>query len=145
VPKQKRKAPSDLSGLTDEQKVERRKEQAREYSKRARQRGSEMKTEMAKEVMALGFARDVFEKAPHVCLVLSGDVRHTTILYANEATKAVLHIEPETLLGRCVCACMLMWNLDTDGRGSFAWWLVRRMRGRCLRIGHVTDERTPLS
>lgn len=99
-PKQKRKPPTDLSGLTDEQKVERRKQKAREYSKRARQRGSDMKTEMTEEVSALTFAREIFERAPQVYLVLSGDVRSTTILYANQATKTVLHLEPKALWGR---------------------------------------------
>lgn len=79
-PKQKRKSPTDLSGLTDEEKVERRKQQAREYSKRARERDSDVKAELAKEVEALRFVREVFEEAPHVCMVLSGDVRHTTVL-----------------------------------------------------------------
>lgn len=61
-----------------------------------------MKGEIAKEVVALGFMRDIFELAPHVCMVLAGDVRSTAILYANEATKAVLHVHPQELLGRWV-------------------------------------------
>lgn len=100
MPKQKRKPPTDLTGLTNAQRVERRKQQAREYSKRAREREKEMKDEIAKEVVALGFVRDVFEMAPHVCMVLSGDVRTTNILYANDATKKVLHVDPQELLGR---------------------------------------------
>ena len=98
LPKQKRKAPEDLAGLTDEEKVHRRKQQAREYSKRARERGSEMRVELTKEVKALRFTRDVFELAPHICMVLSADVRRTAILYANHATNAILHLQPEKIL-----------------------------------------------
>ena len=99
-PKQKRKPPTDLSGLTDEQRVERRKQQARVYSKQARERLKDEKAEMAKDVEDLAFAREVFEMAPHVCMVLSGDVRATTILYANHATKKYFHLDPRELLGR---------------------------------------------
>lgn len=59
-----------------------------------------MMTEMTKEVGALAFAREILEQAPQVYLVLSGDVRATAILYANEATKRVLHLEPKKLWGR---------------------------------------------
>jgi hypothetical protein len=87
-----------LTGLTDEEKVQRCKQQAREYSKRARERDSEMRVGLTKEVKALRFTRDVFELAPHVCMVLSADVRRTAILYANHATSSILHLKPEKIL-----------------------------------------------
>lgn len=99
-PKQKRKPPTDLSGLTDEEKVKRRKEHARTYSRQSRQRHKEMRDELAEELDALAFVRDLFELAPHVYIVLSPDVVCTTILYANQATKSMLHFDPSELLDR---------------------------------------------
>lgn len=70
------------------------------YSKQARKRRKDEKAEMAKDVDALTFAREVLEMAPHICMVLSGDVRCTSILYVNDTTKDFLHIDPRELLGR---------------------------------------------
>jgi PAS domain-containing protein len=111
LPKKKRASPTDLSGLTDEEKVERRKRQAREYSRQARVRNSEMKAQLLEEVDALYLMRTIFEDAPHVYMVLSGDVRRTTILYANQAAEDVLHHDVEALLGRCV-------KMDEGGGGG---------------------------
>lgn len=80
--------------------MERRKQLAREYSRRARVRNNQMKAKILEEVSGLDCMRAIFELAPHVYMVLSGDVRNTTILYANEATEDVLHHEADTLLGR---------------------------------------------
>lgn len=102
LPKKKRASPTDLSGLTDQEKVARRKRHAREYSRQARLRNSHLMTKLADEVDDLSVVRSVFEEAPNVYMVLAGDIRSTTILYANQATEDVLHHAPGTLLGRCV-------------------------------------------
>jgi len=100
LPKKKRASPTDLAGLTDEEKVERRKQQAREYSRQARERNGKMKAQLLDELEDLDLMRTIFEAAPHVYMILSGDVRFTAILYANQATADVLHHEAEALLGR---------------------------------------------
>ena len=57
--------PTDLAGLTDEEKVERRKQQAREYSAGAGA-GREMKVELIDEVEDLGFMRTSSSGAPRL-------------------------------------------------------------------------------
>jgi hypothetical protein len=85
--------------LSAEERVARRKQRAREYSRRARERHQAQAAELAELADALGLARDIMELAPNVYLTLSPDVQ-ALVLYANTATRRALGMDPAAILGR---------------------------------------------
>ena len=100
----KHRAPrEDLSGLTAEEKVERRKARARVYSNHARKRDEVKKQALVEDVDMMQLFRHVVEDAPHMVAVVSPDL-DCTFRYANEAFARILGFLPHRLLTRPVWA-----------------------------------------
>jgi PAS domain S-box-containing protein len=96
----KRRAPrEDLSTLTAEEKVERRKARARVYSHHARKRDEAKMQALAEDVDMMQVFRHIVEDAPDIMAVVSPDL-DCSLLYANEAFGRVLGFVPQRLLGR---------------------------------------------
>ena len=96
----KRRAPrEDLSTLTAEEKVERRKAKARVYSHHARKRDEAKMQALAEDVDMMQVFRRIVEDAPDMMAVVSPDL-DCSFLYANEAFERVLGFLPHRLLGR---------------------------------------------
>ena len=96
----KHRAPrEDLSGLTAEEKVERRKARARVYSNHARKRDEARKQALVEDVDMMQLFRHVVEDAPHMIAVVSPDL-DCTFRYANEAFARILGFLPHRLLTR---------------------------------------------
>ena len=96
----KRRAPrEDLSMLTAEEKVERRKARARVYSHHARKRDEAKMQALAEDVDMMQVFRFIVEDAPGMMAVVSPDL-DCSFLYANEAFGRVLGFPPRHLLGR---------------------------------------------
>jgi len=102
--KKKCRAPrEDLSTLTAEEKVERRKAKARIYSHHARKRDEANMQALAEDVGMMQVFRRIVEDAPDMMAVVSPDL-DCSFLYANEAFERVLGFLPHRLLGRPLCA-----------------------------------------
>ena len=100
----KRRAPrEDLSTLTAEEKVERRKARARVYSHHARKRDEAKMQALAEDVDMMQVFRRIVEDAPDMMAVVSPDLE-SALLYANEAFGRVLGFLPHRLLGRSLWA-----------------------------------------
>ena len=96
----KRRAPrEDLSTLTAEEKVERRKARARVYSHHARKRDEAKMQALAEDVDMMQVFRRIVEDAPDMMAVVSPDL-DCSLLYANEAFGRVLGFVSHRLLGR---------------------------------------------
>jgi len=96
----KRRAPrEDLSTLTAEEKVERRKAKARVYSHYARKRDEAKMQALTEDVDMMQVFRRILEDAPDMMAVFSPDLG-CSFLYANEAFERFLGFLPHRLLGR---------------------------------------------
>jgi PAS domain-containing protein len=97
--KAKRAPREDLSGLTAEERVERRRARARAYSHCARQRHKALLQEARVDLAAMELYRTIIENAPHIVMVLSADLQ-STVLYANKAVSRLLCIVDSDVVGR---------------------------------------------
>ena len=98
--KKKCRAPrEDLSTLTAEEKVERRKARARVYYYHARKRDEAKRQALAEDVDMMQVFRHIVEDAPDMMAVVSPDL-NCFLLYANEAFERVLGFLPDRLLGQ---------------------------------------------
>jgi len=96
----KRRAPrEDLSTLTAEGKVERRKAKARIYCHHARKRDEANMQTLAEDVGMMQVFRRIVEDAPDMVAVVSPDL-DCSFLYANQAFGCVLGFLSNCLLGR---------------------------------------------
>ena len=68
-----------------------------------------MRFEWTMEEKAFHFTRDVFEMAPHVCVMLFANVHRTTILYANYAINTILRLQPEEILDQSTTRSTVYW------------------------------------
>jgi PAS domain S-box-containing protein len=96
----KRRAPrEDLSMLTAEEKVERRKARARVYGHHARKRDEAKMQALVEDVDMMQVFRYIVGDAPDMMAVVSPDL-DCSLLYANEAFERVLGSLAQRLLGR---------------------------------------------
>jgi len=80
---------NDLSTLTAEEKVERRKARAREYSRVARLRSEELAVELTRDVEAMRAFEAMVEESPALRLVLAPDL-NALVMYANRTAVRLL-------------------------------------------------------
>jgi PAS domain S-box-containing protein len=96
----KRRAPrEDLSNLTAEEKVERRKARARVYSHYSRKRDEARLEALEKDVSIMQVFQHIVEDAPDMLTVVSPDL-DALVLFANEAFTRVLGVNPKGLVGK---------------------------------------------
>ncbi len=96
----KHRAPrEDLSNLTAEEKVERRKARARIYSHYSRKRDEARMEALEKDVSMMQVFQHIVEDAPDMLTVISPDL-DSFILFANEAFSRVLGLNPKGLVGK---------------------------------------------
>jgi PAS domain-containing protein len=103
-PKGQRAPREDLSPYTAEDKVERRKARAREYSTIARKRQEAIETAFKLDLGYMRSFRVIMEEGPHMVAVVAPDLE-ANVLYANGAFHRALAVHPKRLLGRS------LWNL----------------------------------
>ena len=95
----KRRAPKeDLSGLTAEEKAERRKIRARIYNRLSRNRRYRLHDDLRSNVNRMGIYKNIVDDAPDMMCVISPDIQ-SQVLYINKAAQCVLQIEPAQLVG----------------------------------------------
>lgn len=86
--------------LTSEERLKRRKEKARIYSKIARQRQGAYVNELKANLEVLMVYHYMIEEAgPEMVICLSPDL-HAQVLYINSLVTWTLNIEPAALIGR---------------------------------------------
>lgn len=88
-----------LTGLSQAEKLERRKERARVYSHIARRRQEGFLRDLTADVEHLSVFQTLVEELPDAVLVLSPD-REGRILFIDGLAAALLAPEPKMLLGR---------------------------------------------
>ncbi|KAM3568911.1 hypothetical protein VYU27_008980, partial [Nannochloropsis oceanica] len=81
--KQRRARKEDLSGLTAEEKVERRKVRARMYNRLSRYRCSRLHGDLHKDVSRMEMYKNIVEDAPDMICVISPDIQ-SQVLYINK-------------------------------------------------------------
>ena len=96
--KQRRALKEDLSGLTTEEKVERRKMRARMYNRLSRRRRKQLHGDLRSDVKRMRIYKDIVDDAPDMMCIISPDIQ-SQVLYINKAARRVLHTEPSRLLG----------------------------------------------
>jgi hypothetical protein len=101
--------------LTAQEKAQRRKEKAREYSRVARRRQEQYVNELRERVEMLGVYHYLVEECgPDLVLCLSADVR-ARVLFANGLAGRALGVDPGALIGQCVLAvCGLVGQRAVD-------------------------------
>jgi len=87
-----------LSGLTAEDKAERRKKRARMYNRMSRKRLYRLRGDLHNDVNRMEIYKNVVDNAPGMICVISSDIQ-SQVLYINKAARCVLHTEPSQLLG----------------------------------------------
>lgn len=103
-PKGRRAPREDLSPYTAEEKVERRKARAREYSIIARKRQEAIETAFKLDLGYMRSFRVIMEEGPHMVAVVAPDLE-ACVLYANGAFGRALKVPPKRLLRRS------LWDL----------------------------------
>ncbi|GAB5037099.1 pas pac sensor hybrid histidine kinase [Nannochloropsis oceanica] len=96
--KQRRASKEDLSGLTAEEKVERRKIRARMYNRLSRHRRNQLHGELRSDVSRMLIYKNIIEDAPDMICVISPDIQ-SQVLYINKAARGVLVTGPAQLVG----------------------------------------------
>jgi len=96
--KQRRASKEDLSGLTAEERVERRKIRARMYNRMSRHRRNQLHGELRSDVSRMGIYKNIVDGAPDMVCVVSPDIQ-SRVLYINKAARCVLHTDPAQLVG----------------------------------------------
>jgi PAS domain-containing protein len=89
----------DLSTLTAEEKMERRKARSRVYSQHARKRDEAKRQALAEDVDMMQVFRCIVEDAPDMMAVVSPDL-DCLLLYVNEVFRRILGFVPHRLLGQ---------------------------------------------
>ena len=98
-PKGQRAPREDLTPYTAEEKVERRKARAREYSTIARKRQEAIDTEFKLDLGYMRSFRVIMEEGPNMVAVVAPDL-DASMLYVNAAVGRALAVNPKRLLGR---------------------------------------------
>jgi len=96
--KQRRATKEDLSGLTAEKKLERRKMRARMYNRLSRQRCDQLGRSLCDDVNRMGIYKNIIDDAPDMMCVVSSDIQGQ-VLYINKAARCVLDTKPAQLVG----------------------------------------------
>ena len=111
---QNRAPREDLSGLTAQEKVDRRKARARIYTQLSQTRRKQSFKRLSKHVERMRVYQSVVEEGPDIVVTLSADV-HCRILYANEAIQRILHADSKAIVGTS------FWTLvHTEDRHALA-------------------------
>jgi len=104
IEKQRRATKENLSGLTAEEKLERRKMRARMYNRLSRQRCDQLRSDLCDDVNRMGIYKNIVDDAPDMMCVISSDIQ-SQVLYVNKAARCVLPTEPTQLVGSS------FWNI----------------------------------
>ena len=111
---QNRAPREDLSGLTAQEKVDRRKARARIYTQLSQSRRKQSFKRLSEHVERMRVYQSVVEEGPDLVVTLSADA-HCRILYANEAIQRILHVDPKAIAGTS------FWSLvHTEDRHALA-------------------------
>lgn len=98
-PKGRRAPREDLSVYTAEEKVERRKARAREYSNTARVRQEAAESEFKFDLGFMRSFRMMIEDAPNMFAVVTPDLE-ASVVYANGAFDRVANMAPKMVVGK---------------------------------------------
>ncbi|GAB5036762.1 pas pac sensor hybrid histidine kinase [Nannochloropsis oceanica] len=104
IEKQRRATKEDLSGLTAEEKLGRRKTRARMYNRLSCNRRKRLHDELRTDVNRMGIYKNIIDDAPDMMCVISSDIQ-SQVLYVNKAARCVLPTEPTQLVGSS------FWNI----------------------------------
>lgn len=95
---QNRAPREDLSGLTAQEKVDRRKARGRIYTQLSQKRRKLSFKRLSEHVERMRVYQSMVEEGPDIMVTLSADV-HCRILYANQAIQHILHVDSRAIVG----------------------------------------------
>ena len=128
---QNRAPREDLSGLTAQEKVDRRKARGRVYTQLSQKRRKQSFKRLSEHVERMRVYQSAVEEGPDIVVTLSADV-HCRILYANAAIQRILHVDPKAIAGTS------FWSLvHTEDRHALAKVLSGIILTRAAQPGPV--------
>lgn len=100
APKPPRAPRTDLSHLTEKEREDRHREQARLYGRLKRKQAAVTQTRLEKDLEQMRTYKEALNTAPFVMVVLSATINDYRVLYANKPVTEKLGFEVDKLLGR---------------------------------------------